>query len=78
MWIYYTIFVSLVYTLQKWNEPLEKNQLILICSDDMMFDFYVDCADCLIHYDMPVDKQTFSVRFSVLQDPKNLLVVSHL
>lgn len=53
-----------------------KSKLILICSDDMMYDFYIDSADCLIHYDIPVDKKTFSIRFSVLQDPNNLLIVN--
>jgi len=62
--------------LQDWNKPLDKSQLVMICSDDNMFDFYIDNADCLIHYDIPVDKNTFSIRFSVLQDPNNLFVVS--
>lgn len=44
----------------------------------MMSDFYIDNADCLIHYDIPVNKTTFSVRFSVLQDSSNLLTVSQL
>ncbi|VVC26106.1 Hypothetical protein CINCED_3A001557 [Cinara cedri] len=63
---------SFVYTVQKWYLPLEKNQLIFICSDEMMFDFYIDNADCLIHYDIPVEKSSFSIRFSVLQDPNNI------
>lgn len=62
--------------LEKWNKPLDKSQLVMICSDDMMFDFYIDNADCLIHYDIPVNKETFSIRFSVLQDSNNILTVS--
>lgn len=58
--------------------PLAKNKLILICSDDMMFDFYIDNADCVIHYDIPVNKQYFSTRFSVLQDSNNTLTVRFL
>lgn len=65
-----------VYISQKWNKPLTKSKLVLICSDDMMFDFYIDNADCLIHYDIPADKRTFSIRFSVLQDSNDLLTVS--
>ncbi|XP_025420540.1 putative ATP-dependent RNA helicase TDRD12 isoform X2 [Sipha flava] len=64
-----------VYTLQKWDMPLAKNKLILICSDDMMFDFYIDNADCVIHYDIPIDKQKFSTRFSVLQNSNNILTI---
>lgn len=71
-------FIHLVYTLKKWNEPLANNRLVLICSDSMMFDFYIDNADCLIHYDIPEAKQSFSRRFSVLQDSSNKLVVSFL
>jgi hypothetical protein len=68
----------IVYTLQKWDMPLAKNKLILICSDDMMFDFYIDNADCVIHYDIPIDKQKFSTRFSVLQNSNNILTVRFL
>lgn len=42
----------------------------------MMFDFYIDSADCLIHYDIPANKGTFSLRFSVLQDLNNVYIVS--
>lgn len=42
----------------------------------MMFDFYIDSADCLIHYDVPVNKGPFSLRFSVLQDSNNIYTVS--
>lgn len=62
------MLLFLVFTIQKWNNPLVKNQRLLICSDDMLFDYYIDNADCLIHYDIPEEKQKFSVRFSVLQD----------
>lgn len=62
--------------LQKWYSPLDKNQRIMICSDDMMSDFFIDNADCLIHYDIPVDKHTFSMRFSVLQDSNNIHIVN--
>lgn len=55
--------------------PLAKTQLILICSDDMMFDFYIENADCVIHYDIPDNKQHFSTRFSVLQDSSSKLIV---
>jgi len=44
----------------------------------MMFDFYIDNADCLIHYDIPDGKKTFSMRFSVLQDSNKMFVVSCL
>lgn len=50
----------------------------MICSDDLMCDCYVDNADCVIHYDIPIDKKTFSIRFSVLQDSNTMLIVSHL
>lgn len=69
-------FLFLVYTLTKWYEPLTKNQLIFICSDEMLFDFYIDNADCLIHYDIPVNKGIFSTRFSVLQYSNNIITVS--
>jgi len=64
--------------LQQWNEPLEKNQRVLICSDDMMIDLYVVDADCLIHYDIPADKHKFSLRFSVLENSNNVFIVSLL
>lgn len=76
MFFYVSKIVLLVYMLQEWFKPLDKNQLLMICSDDMMFDFYIDNADCLIHYDIPVNKETFSIRFSVLQDSQNLFMVS--
>ncbi|XP_060864055.1 putative ATP-dependent RNA helicase TDRD12 isoform X2 [Metopolophium dirhodum] len=66
--------ISDVYTLQQWNEPLEKKQRVLICSDNMMIDFYVVDADCLIHYDIPANKQQFSIRFSVLQNSSNVMI----
>ncbi|XP_050427955.1 putative ATP-dependent RNA helicase TDRD12 [Adelges cooleyi] len=56
-----------VYVSQSWEKPLTKNKFVLICNDDMLFDFYIDSADCLIHYDMPIKKHKFSIRFSVLQ-----------
>lgn len=74
MWFY----LCLVYTLQQWNEPLEKKQRVLICSDNMMIDFYVVDADCLIHYDIPANKHHFSTRFSVLQNSSNIIIVSLL
>ncbi|CAI6372649.1 unnamed protein product [Macrosiphum euphorbiae] len=66
--------ISNVYTLQKWNEPLEKKHRLLICSDNMMIDFYVVDADCLIHYDIPSNKENFSMRFSVLQNSSNVMI----
>ncbi|XP_015363727.1 PREDICTED: putative ATP-dependent RNA helicase TDRD12 [Diuraphis noxia] len=66
--------ISNVYTLQQWNEPLEKNQRVLICSDNMMIDLYVVDADCLIHYDIPTDKHKFSIRFSVLDNSNNVFI----
>lgn len=69
-------YFGLVYTMQLWNNSLEKNQCILICTDYMMFDFYVDDADCLIHYDIPADKHIFSMRFSVLQSSSKDFIVS--
>jgi len=71
-------YLCLVYTLQKWNEPLEKKHRVLICSDNMMIDFYVVDADCLIHYDIPSNKQHFSMRFNVLQNSSNVMIVSPL
>ncbi|XP_060837177.1 putative ATP-dependent RNA helicase TDRD12 isoform X2 [Rhopalosiphum padi] len=65
--------ISNVYTLQEWNKPLEKKQRLLICSDDMLIDFYIVDADCLIHYDIPADKHKFSIRFSFLQNSNNVL-----
>lgn len=57
------------YTLKKWRIPLNypKKQIIFICNDEIMSNFYIDNADCLIHYDIPVDINTFTTRFSVLQ-----------
>lgn len=78
MCIIFCDFVHLVYTLKKWYESLANNRLVLICSDSMMFDFYIDNADCLIHYDIPASKQSFSIRFSVLQDSSNKMNVSFL
>lgn len=68
----YRIYFCLVYTLQRWNDPLEKEQRVLICSDDMLTDFFIVDADCLIHYDIPANKHTFSMRFSVLQSSSNV------
>lgn len=62
--------------MQQWNEPLEKNQRVLICSDNMMIDLYVIDADCLIHYDIPTDKHKFSIRFSVFENSNNVFIVS--
>jgi len=73
MWFY----LCLVYTLQQWNEPLEKKR-VLICSDNMMIDIYVVDADCLIHYDIPTSKHQFTMRFSVLQNSSNVMIVSPL
>ncbi|XP_050523372.1 putative ATP-dependent RNA helicase TDRD12 isoform X2 [Daktulosphaira vitifoliae] len=53
---------------QHWEKPLSKNKYVLICNDDMLHDFYIDNADCLLHYDMPSTKDVFSIRFSVFQD----------
>lgn len=65
--------ISNVYTLQRWNDPLEKKRRVLICSDDMLIDFYIVDADCLIHYDIPANKHKFSMRFSVLQNSSNVV-----
>lgn len=67
-----------MYLLQEWYKPLDNRQRVMICSDDVLSDYYIDNADCLIHYDIPIDKQTFSIRFSVLQDSNTMLIVSHL
>ncbi|XP_025202131.1 putative ATP-dependent RNA helicase TDRD12 [Melanaphis sacchari] len=64
--------ISNVHTMQQWNEPLTNKQRLLICSDDMLIDFYVIDTDCLIHYDIPPDKHKFSMRFSVLQYSSNV------
>lgn len=50
----------------------------MICSDDQMFDFYIDNADTLIHFDIPDDKRTFSIRFSVFQSSNTMFEVSYL
>lgn len=62
--------------LQKWNDPLVKNQRLLICSDDTLLDYYIDDADCLIHYDIPPEKHKFIIRFSVLHDSNTIFKVS--
>jgi len=74
--LYRWFYLCLVYTLKQWNEPLEKNQRLLICSDNMMIDLYIVDADCLIHYDIPADKHKFSIRFSVLENSNNVFIVS--
>lgn len=72
------LFLNLVHTVRKWNEPLVKNKRVLVCSDNLMSDFYIDNADTLIHYDIPESKKLFSSRFSVLQDSNNMFIVSLL
>ena len=71
-------YLCLVYIMQQWNGPSQKNQRVLICTDDMMIDFYAVDADCLIHYDIPANKHKFSMRFSVLQSSSNVIIVSSL
>jgi len=68
----YRLYFCLVYLLQRWYDPLEKKR-VLICSDDMLIDFYIVDADCLIHYDIPANKHNFSMRFSVLQNSSNVV-----
>lgn len=60
----------------KWNAPLEYNHRLWICSDIRLYDFYIDNADCIIHFNVPLKKEIFSIRFSVFQDSSNTLIVS--
>jgi len=69
----YRLYFCLVHTLQRWNDTLEKKQRVLICCDDMLIDFCIVDADCLIHYDIPANKHKFSLRFSVLQNASNVV-----
>lgn len=48
----------------------------MICSDDMMFDHYIDNTDYLIHYDIPTKEFKFEERFSFLKDSNNKPKVS--
>lgn len=43
----------------------------------MLLDLYIDNADCLLNYDMPLKKDVFSIRFSVFQDSNTSFVVSY-
>lgn len=38
---------------------------IFVCSDDQLMGFGVRTADHIIHYDLPDDFDTFSLRYSV-------------
>lgn len=77
--MYIEIYLLLLgYALKKWNTPIENNHRVWICSDIRLYDFYIDNSDCIIHFNIPNKKELFSIRFSVLQDLSNTLIVSSL